>query len=523
VSQEELTIAHIRRLIATGDLTAAAGHSVTLVQQHPKDAHAWQLAADVALRSGKDTDAAQFLSEAVACAPEEPTVLIQYAQCLLKLGRRRDALAIASRAQALELGTSGLLDALGTLWTHLEEPLRGLPLFRLAVEREPESVDFRYNLAMAQRMAGELEAAEANLDKVIDARPDDGEAYHARSDLRKQTPQRNHVSQLEHALSRSRGVRPSLPIRFALAKELEDLGQYSRSLAQLHAACKSYRAALRYDVAADIAVLDKLRTVHTNETIANLRSELENEECIFVVGLPRSGTTLVERILGSHSEVYPAGELDVFPRVAIEAVGRRGNASIKKLDFVERALEVDFSRLGSEYLHGTRPRTGDTARFTDKLPLNYLYAGIIHAALPRARFVAVHRHPMDVCYAMYKTLFAAAYPFSYDLNDLARYYVAWNKLMEHWANVIGDAWLPVRYEDLITDREIVSRHLIKHCGLIWEESCLDFHTQAAAVTTASAVQVRRPLYSDSVGRWRHYAQHLEPVAQYFEAHGISVR
>jgi hypothetical protein len=124
---------------------------------------------------------------------------------------------------------------------------------------------------------------------------------------------------------------------------------------------------------------------------------------------------------------------------------------------------------------------------------------------------------------MYKTLFAAAYPFSYDLNDLARYYVAWNKLMEHWANVIGDAWLPVRYEDLITDREIVSRHLIKHCGLIWEESCLDFHTQAAAVTTASAVQVRRPLYSDSVGRWRHYAQHLEPVAQYFEAHGISVR
>ena len=130
---------------------------------------------------------------------------------------------------------------------------------------------------------------------------------------------------------------------------------------------------------------------------------------------------------------------------------------------------------------------------------------------------------MDCCYAMYKTLFAAAYPFTYDLGDLARYYVAWERLMRHWQAVIGAAWLPVRYEELVSAPESVSRRIVAHCGLAWEKRCLQFHTQETAVTTASAVQVRRPVHSGSVGRWRLYAQQLEPLARYFESNGIPVR
>ena len=518
----ESAIAQVHRLVASGQLAAAAEQCTALTRATPGDSRLWGLAAEVAIRAKKPVEAAEFLRRAVECAPQNAALVILYGQCLLRLGRRGDALAIALRAEKLSAASPQLQDALGTLLTHLEEPARALPYFQRAVEAAPGNIDFRYNLAMTQRMTGFLDTAEVNLDRVIEARPEDAEAYQTRSDLRTQTPERNHVSQLESALQKLKGGRAALPVAFALAKELEDLREYSRSFAHLHAACRSYRASLRYDVADDVAVLDELRTTHTRTAIQNARTELDNRECIFIVGLPRSGTTLVERILGSHSQIYSAGEIDSFARVAVEAVGRRENAAVKKLDFVARALEVDFANLGRAYLQATRPRTGHTERFTDKTPLNYLYAGLIHAALPRARFILLRRHPMDSCYAMYKTLFAAAYPFTYDLDDLSRYYLAWDRLMQHWAEVIGDAWLVVNYEDLVSAQESVSRGIVAHCGLRWEDRCLQFHAQAAAVTTASAAQVRRPVYADSVGKWRHYADQLEPLSRHFEAHGIRI-
>ena len=449
--------------------------------------------------------------------------LLQQAQSLMRLGRRAEALAVALQTEALAPAEPAIHDALGTLLTHLEEPLRALPHFEAAVNHVPASHDYRYNLAMAQRMVGQLAAAEDNLDRVIAARPDDGEAYYARSGLRRQTQPRNHVPELERTLRRLAGRRPGLPVAFALAKEWEDLGEYRRSFAQLHAANRAHRASLRYDVAEDIAVLDKLRTTHTADAIQRIASEFGNDECIFIVGLPRSGTTLVESILGAHPEVFAGGEMDLFPGVLIREVAARETSPVKKLDFVDRVLHLDHATVGKRYLDATRPRTGHTRKFTDKLPMNYLYAGLIHAALPRARFVALRRHPMDSCYAMYKTLFASAYPFSYDLGDLAQYFVAWEALMRHWDTVIGDAWLSVPYETLVASPESVIRGLVAHCGLEWEERCLQFHTRQTGVTTASAAQVRQPLYTDSVGKWRRYADELEPMARHFESHGIAVR
>lgn len=513
----------VRQLIAAGRLSAAGERCANLAQVAPTDPRVWSLSAEVSMSSKNFLAAAGFLRRTVECAPGDAPILIRYGLCLLRLGRCQEALAVALQAGALNLEGAPLHDALGALLTHVEEPALALPYFQRAVQTDPTNVDFRYNLAMAQRMVGALAAAEANLDQVIAARPEDGEAYNARSDLRKQTPERNHVSELEAVLPRVKNRRARLAVAFALAKELEDLGEYSRSFAHLRVACQSYRASIRYNVAEDVAVLEKLRTSHTATALHSLGSGFETQECIFIVGLPRSGTTLVERILGSHSEVYSAGELDVFPRVAIEAAARRAGGTVKKLDFVDSVLKLEAEKLGRAYIEGTRPRTGHTARFTDKMPLNYLYAGAIHSALPRARFIALQRHPMDSCYAMYKTLFAAAYPFTYDLTDLARYYVAWERLMRHWQDVIGEAWLSLGYEDLVGDQEGMSRKIVAHCGLAWEDRCLDFHTGSAPVTTASAVQVRRPLYSDSVGKWRAYATELEPLARHLEANGIPVR
>jgi tetratricopeptide (TPR) repeat protein len=519
----EPDLQEVRELITAGQLTAAAKRCATLTQTIPADPRLWSLAAEIALRAKNFTEAESFLRRATECAPYDAALLIQYGQSLVRLGRRKEALAIAVRAEATALTSPGIQDALGTLLTHLEEPIRALPYFQLAVEGAPHKVEYRYNLAMAERMTGDLAAAEANLDEVIGMRPDDGEAYHARSDLRTQSVDRNHVSILESALHRLSGRRASLPVAFALAKELEDIGEYSRSFAHLQKACQSLRATLQYDVADDVAVLERLRLTHTKSVLENLRAEFDGEECIFIVGLPRSGTTLLERILGNHTQVFAAGELDAFPKVAIEAVARQGGTMATKLEFVERALKVDSATLGPQYLEATRPRTGHTAKFIDKMPMNYLYAGLIHAALPRARFIALHRHPMDSCYAMYKTLFAAAYPFTYDLHDLGRYYVAWDQLMRHWEDVLGGAWLPVTYEALVSDPQKVSQRIVAHCGLAWEEQILEFNTRSAGVTTASAAQVRSPIHTDSVGKWRHYTEQLQPLASYLEANGISTR
>jgi hypothetical protein len=308
-----------------------------------------------------------------------------------------------------------------------------------------------------------------------------------------------------------RNPQDEITLCFAIAKELEDVSRYGMSFQYLKRGCDLQRRQITYDVTDDIATIDRLIQLH-NHAALDSGGGFETEECIFVLGLPRSGTTLVERIVSSHSTVHAAGELQAFPTEAIRAVQRRTGRAVGKLDFVELALEVDPTALGHAYIGATRPQTGRKPRFVDKMPLNYLYAGLIHRALPRAPIVALAREPMDSCYAMYKTLFAGAYPFSYDLCDLGRYYAAWHRLMRHWRSLLGKSLLIVQYEDLVANQEAVSRRILEHCGLPWEDACLAFHEQKTAVTTASAVQVRRPIYSSSLGSWRHYEQELAPLA-----------
>jgi tetratricopeptide (TPR) repeat protein len=414
------------------------------------------------------------------------------------------------------------LDAIGTLLTHCGDPRSALQFFARAVQSKPESVPYRYNLAMAQRMTGDLTAAEVNLNSVLAVDPSDGEAQLARSGLRKQTSSRNHVAELKNALSRSHGQPKTNGLLFALAKELEDLGAYQAAYAHVQAGCLRVRRALQYDVSADLDVITELCSSHTAPVLAAKQSQVPDRDPIFIVGLPRSGTTLLERILGCHPQVTALGELDTFPSLAIQAVTERCAGAVPKHRFVKESLSIDFEWLGREYLSRVHAQPNcSTARFSDKLPFNYLYAGLISCALPNARFLAVRRHPLDTCFAMYKTLFAAAYPFSYDLGDLARYYVAWDALMRHWAENLGASWHEVSYEDLVQSPHATVRRALEHCKLPWDENCLKFHNSASPVATASAVQVRQPLYTESVGKWRSYAKELEPLASYLRQHGIN--
>ena len=237
--------------------------------------------------------------------------------------------------------------------------------------------------------------------------------------------------------------------------------------------------------------------------------------------MPRTGTTLVERILASHSDVQSAGELanfavEMMRLVKEQAAGRK----LPRDALVELSADIDFAKLGEAYIESTRTTTGGVRHFIDKLPLNYLYVGLIHLALPNAKIVHVQRDPMDTCYAVYKNLFADAYPFSYDLEELARYYVAYHDLMVHWHEVLPGVIHSTHYETLVDDVEGEARRLLEYCGLGWQPACLEFHKLDEVSMTASAAQVRRPVYRSSVGRWRDYEQQLQPVYNILQDAGI---
>src|SRR5260370_10251819 len=508
----ELQRAH--SVIAAGRLEDAARIANALIAGDPIDARSWHILSTAHAKAGRLQDAVKCIERAITLLPADPGLHLQYGQYLVAMGKRCEALHLANTVAAMDLGRPDWNDAVGTLFTYCEDPARALSFFERAVTLAPNNAQYSYNLATAQRMVGALAAAEVMLNRVIAHQPSNVLAYYTRADLRTQTQSANHVDEMVLALNtRIRNVNDKIMMSFAIAKELDDVANYENSFGYLRRACDQQRRLLTYNVEDDVSTIDRIIQLHDHAAIENCGG-IETTGCIFVVGLPRTGTRLVEQILSSHSAVYGAGELQEFPAEIIKAVQRlAGRVQVGKHDFAELALKVDAAELGRSYLEATRPQTGHTPFFVDKLPTNYLYVGMIRRALPNSRIIVLARDPMDSCFAMYRTLFSGAYPFSYDLSELAVYYAAWHRLIHHWQSLLGENLLVVQYEDLVLDYEATTRRLLAYCGLRWDDACLAFQKQSKAVTTASAVQVRRPLYSSSVGKWRNYQEYLQPLSE----------
>jgi tetratricopeptide (TPR) repeat protein len=536
----------VARLLQVGDLKSAEALCGRLTADFPEFYPGWHSASFIALCRGQVATASQMIQRALIHSPSDPRYLLQHARCLAAQRRVAESVTSASAAEGAAANDAQLLDAIGSFYTSVGEHQKAAEAYSRAIGVDPSQALFWFNRATVRRFVGEIAAAEEDYDRVIALRPDDYEAYSNRSELRKQTRERNHIEAMERILAA--GIahwRGEMQLRHSLAKEYEDLEQYSQSWRHLQRGARLRREHLQYDVRYDVDTVDWIIKAFPNAPAEATKGCPTSEpgaaqpiaarpgatrpiaarpgaaQPIFIVGLPRSGTTLVERILGSHSDIFAAGELNHFAAVLVSAaLTKTGGRPLPRPELVAATRELDFAALGAEYLERARPASSQRSHFTDKMPLNYLYCGLIRRSLPDARIVHVTRHPMASCYAMFKTLFKDGYPFSYDLHDIAGYYVGYRRLMDHWRQSMPGVIYDISYERLVRDPENESRRLLAACGLQWQRECLEFYRNPTATTTASASQVRRPIYDSSLTQWRHYETQLEGLRAELLAAGI---
>jgi tetratricopeptide (TPR) repeat protein len=510
----------IAGLIDRDDIGQALAACQQLNRHYPDYGYGWYLASFLMKKAGNPVDALRAIERALELGYSDKFQL-QKTRCLFDAGDIAGAAAAAGRLVDGSFDDPDLHNEVGSQLYLLGDYHNALVHYSRAIELDGRRADFHFNRAALQRYLGDIEQAEAGFDAVIALKPDEFEAYNGRAQLRRQTPGCNHVEQLREVISRTSDPFGLTQLYYALGKELEDIGDFDGAFASLSQGAGIKRRHMQYSVETDLQIMARIREVYGPELFGRNIEGSSSADPIFILGMPRTGTTLVERILGSHSKVYSAGELNNFSLELVRLVKATVQpVPASRLDFVAATAALDFGALGDAYVRSARPLCDDSPFFIDKLPFNFLYAGLIHLALPRARIINLRRHPLDTCFAVYKQWFRDAYPFSYDLDELGRYYVAYHELMQHWNDVMPGVIHTLRYEDLVADAEGESRRLLDYCGLPWEDQCLRFYENPQASTTASAVQVRQPIYGTSVGRWRRYARQLEPLRRYLEQAGI---
>lgn len=447
------------------------------------------------------------------------------AMILLELGERDAAATEVARASALAPGSADAYDALAFVSRQLGLHDLSRSLYRRATDAAPGEARYWYNLATSERSFGRLVEAEAACQCAIEANAQSYSSYLLRSELCVQSEHSNHIDELLRLLGNPRlDDRGTMFLAYAVAKELDDVGRYDDAFGWFQTGASTRRRHLAYDIGMDEAKLARIRAAFTPDLVRSGRAGRgAGRGCIFVVGLPRSGTTLVERILSGHAGVRSNGETDHFANSLLGRLAAPVTAGAPEGpdDVFSRAASADAAAVAARYLD-VAGRPGEDEHIVEKLPMNYLYIGAIHRALPDARLVLLKRDPLDSCFAMYRTLFAAAYPFSYDLGDLARYFAAYQRLVDHWRTCLGEALFEVQYEQLVARPAEVGETLARHCGIRWDPRALAVERNTGVSLTASAAQVRRPIYGTSSGRWRHYRAHLAPLVDALRSHGVGV-
>jgi len=494
-------------------------------------------------KQGKLDEAVASYHRALAARPNYPTGHNNLGAALREQGKLDDAVAAFGRALALKpdyaeahnnlgiaLAEQGKLDQAVTVYrralehrpdhaeTHynlgnaladLNRLDEAVASYRLSLQYRPDCADTISNLANAMKYQGKLDDAVASCELVLAQRPH-GAVFLNLSELKRFTPDDPHLAAMEE-MARDQEQLPAdsrIALQFALGKAYDDCDDPARAFAHFSQGNALKRHEVPYDEAVTLGIIDRTRRIFSAEMMAAKGGQGDpSPQPIFIIGMPRSGSTLVEQILASHPQVFGAGESREFHHLVNNfAPGQH------YLDAVTELSGPQLREFGELYLARMRPAGPAPARITDKLLINYLYAGLIHLALPGARIIHTRRDPADTCLSCFSKIFSTGQYYSYDLGELGRYYRAYQGLMDHWRSVLpAQTFIEVDYEAVVADPETQVRRLLAHCGLDWDPACLAFHQTERAVRTASAVQVRQQIYRRSIGRWRNYEPFLGPL------------
>jgi len=510
--------------LARGNLKQSHGLCAQILDIEPRHTEAHFLLALNCLHRKQVGKAIVLLKVATGLKPDEGRYWVQLARAHSQSEQVTKAEQCLDKARSLKPDDALSIDTMGVVLSRLGDHSHAEPYFRKSLKRQPDNPDFLFNLATSLRFNGKLEQAYSCFRDLYRLQPERCEICSALAELAPADALEKMQRAFEKRLSSTEQVDARLQISHGLARVLERLEQPVAALDVLVQGNRQKRRSLNYDSAEDQQLFDSIRQLCTDSFCAQGSSE-NSARPIFIVGMPRSGTTLLERIVASHSGVHAAGELQDFA-VSYKRLGGSRTPSLLDMDTVSAGKNLNFGELAGQYLSRTLSRSGGLPHFIDKMPLNFLYAGLIHKALPNAKIICLRRNPMDTVLSNFRQLFAirfSQYNYAFDLEDTARYYLMFDELMAHWSKVLpATHFCQVHYETLVDSTESQARRIIDFLNLPWEDQCLDFHHNTAPVATASAVQVRQPIYRSSLQRWKTVEEQLSPVKALFEDAGLSL-
>ncbi|HXW28587.1 MAG TPA: tetratricopeptide repeat protein [Xanthobacteraceae bacterium] len=490
--------------------------------------------------------------QALAAQPDLVEAQLRLGNIFERLNRLEEAIACYRRTLALSPNRAAAHHRLGIVLQALDRHDEAIAHYEAVASARPNDASVCLGLALALQKLDRFEASIGWAKKALALDPRNAQAHHAMGaalqalgDLKDAgeayaaavaLAPRDAVFHLSLArlkpftdndprLSALEGLAEDFPslaadeqiaLHFALGKAYADRERHQQAFHHLREGNALKRAGITYDEAATLGQLERLRETFTSDLMRTTGGGAASRLPVFVIGMPRSGTTLVEQILASHSQVFAAGERDDFRRCLSALMRSKGTAQLA--DLLPTLTAEDYRQVAAGYLDRIKAGAPAALRIVDKMPSNFAFAGLIHLALPQARIIHVCRDPVDTCVSCFSVLFSGE-PSSpvYDLGELGRYYRAYARLIEHWRTLLPEGvMLDVRYEDMVEDLEAVARQMLAHCGLDWEDGCLAFDRTKRAVTSASAIEVRQPIYRHAVGRWRRYANELGPLLEALE-------
>lgn len=499
-------------LLACGKPQDASEYFRKALEINPSNAEAWQNLGSALDAGGLTMDAIKCWHQALAINPRLFDVYLQLADAFIKFGWREEAIATYNDALTVRPENPEVLARCGALLAEQGQIEKGMDFIDQAIARQPDLPLAHFNKGVLCEQVGDFPHARTELRKAIEL---DKEFYQAYvmlagiSHLAKDDPL---VQKLEAACKEKHGKETGrlINVNFALAKVLHDNKQYDQAIEHYNEGNRLWRRNFSYSTQAQTRHFERIKSVFDQQFLQRNSNNI-SQLPIFIVGMPRSGTTLLEQTLARHPQIHGGGELTILHNELRYQFGPPQNHE-KMFTGIATLSDNELGALADICAHKMQALAPHARRVIDKMPSNFAYLGLLHVLFPNACFIHCRRDPMDTCFSCYTTLFSQNHEYTYDLTELGEFYNLYEDMMQYWRESLPkERILEVQYEDVVTNTESTLRQIVEHCHLPWDNELLNAPDAKNVVRTASVYQVRQPIHRNSVGRWRHYEAHLGPL------------